>query len=85
MYLLGFFTRKGDARSVWVGILFTMVFTAWTILAKNGLVPESLSVPFDLYYTGIIGNLLMFVMGYGVATFLPRKEKDLKQLTVWDH
>ncbi len=85
MYLLGFFTRKGDARSVWVGIIFTMVFTAWTILAKNGLVPESLSVPFDLYYTGIIGNLLMFVMGYGVATFLPRKEKDLKQLTVWDH
>ncbi len=84
MYLLGFFTRKGDARSVWVGIVFTMAFTAWTILAKNGLVPESLSVPFDLYYTGIIGNLVMFVIGYGVASLLPRREKDLTQLTVWD-
>jgi len=84
MYLLGFFTRKGDARSVWVGILFTMIFTAWTILAKNGLVPESLRAPFDLYYTGFIGNLVMFIIGYAVATFLPRKDKDLKQLTVWD-
>lgn len=84
MYLLGFFTRKGDARSVWVGIGFTMVFTAWTILAKNGWLPERLSVPFDLYYTGIIGNLLMFVIGYVVACFLPRKNQQLKQLTVWD-
>ena len=84
MYLLGFFTRKGDARAVWVGILFTMVFTAWTILAKNGMVPESLSVPFDLYYTGIIGNLVMFLVGYGVALLLPRPKKSLTQLTVWD-
>lgn len=84
MYLLGFFTRKGDARSVWVGILFTMIFTAWTILAKNGLVPESLSVPFDLYYTGIIGNLLMFIVGYFVAMLFPRRDKNLTQLTVWD-
>jgi solute:Na+ symporter, SSS family len=84
MYLLGFFTRKGDARSVWVGIAFTMLFTAWTILAKNGLVPERFSAPFDLYYTGFIGNLVMFVIGYVVATLLPRKDKDLKRLTVWD-
>ena len=85
MYLLGFFTRKGDARSVWVGILFTMIFTAWTILAKNDLVPESLSVPFDLYYTGIIGNLVMFIVGYFVAMLFPRRDKNLTQLTVWDN
>lgn len=84
MYLLGFFTRKGDARAVWVGILFTMTFTGWTILAKNGFLPETWNVPFDLYYAGIIGNLVMFLVGYAVGIWLPKRDTNLNQLTVWD-
>jgi len=30
--------------------------------------PEALSAPFDLYYTGLIGNVLMFVVGYLAAS-----------------
>ncbi len=51
-----------------------MLFTAWTVLANKGLLPEALSVPFDLYYTGLIGNLVMFLVGYAVARWLlPRR------------
>jgi len=64
VYLLGFFTRQGDARAVWSGLLLTALFTIWTILAKNNVLPDSWIVPFDLYYTAIIGNLLMFVIGF---------------------
>ena len=74
LYLIGFFTRKGDARSVWVGISVTMVFTLWTILDQRGLLPESLSLPFDAYYATLIANFLMFVVIYVFATVVFRHQ-----------
>lgn len=84
LYLIGFFTKKGDARAVWVGLVSTMIFTAWTILSKKGMLPDSLSVPFDLYYTGFVGNVIMFVITYFVAAKVFPSEKDLAGLTVYD-
>lgn len=84
MYLLGFFTRKGDARAVGFGIVATMLFTAWTLLSGYELLPEALLFPFDLYYTGLIGNLVMFFIGFLLGSLLPKRERDLKNLTVWD-
>ena len=89
MYMLGFFTKRGDARAVWMGILCTFLFTTWTILPNvevllnHEILPDQLRVPFDLYYTGIIGNLTMFVVGFLAATLFPGKKKDMKNLTVW--
>ena len=86
MYALGFFTKRGDARSVWIGIVLTILFTAWTVMAARfpDRLPEALSVPFDLYYTGMIGNLVMFVIGYLFGCLLPRRsDKSLEGLTVW--
>ncbi|EKF75730.1 sodium solute transporter family protein [Alcanivorax hongdengensis A-11-3] len=71
LYLLGFLTRRGNARAAWAGIALTLVFTGWTVLTNKGLLPEALSAPFDLYYTGLIGNLLMFLVGYLVARYWP--------------
>ncbi|MDP0496359.1 MAG: sodium:solute symporter [Verrucomicrobiota bacterium JB024] len=87
MYALGFFTRRGDARAVWIGIACTLVFTAWTVVAAHwpDLLPGALSVPFNLYYTGIVGNLIMFAIGFLFASLLPaRKQRSLERLTVWD-
>ncbi|ASK33145.1 sodium:solute symporter [Alloalcanivorax mobilis] len=67
LYLLGFFSHQGNARAAWCGILATLVFTGWTVLGSNGLLPTALSAPFDLYYTGLIGNLIMLLVGYGAA------------------
>ncbi|MBF5057169.1 sodium solute transporter family protein [Alcanivorax sp. 521-1] len=63
LYLLGFLSRRGDARAAWWGILCTLAFTSWTVLTNEGLLPAALSAPFDLYYTGLIGNLVMFAVG----------------------
>ncbi len=73
LYLLGFFTQMKDATAVWVGIFCTALFTGWTILSKLRLLPQTLSVPFDLYYTGIIGNLIMFVVSYSVGHWLRKR------------
>ena len=67
LYMLGFFTQHADSKAVWVAIGCTALFTGWTILSKQGLLPQSLVVPFDLYYTGIIGNVIMFVVAYSIG------------------
>jgi len=84
MYLLGFLTKLGDARSVGVGIVCTVLFTGWTVISdKTSLLPAWLSVPFDLYYTGVIGNVVMFAVGFLAATLLPRRARELTNLTLY--
>ena len=68
IYMLGFFTKKGSQRSVWFGIILTWIFSICVILSKKGILP---TVPFDLYYAGLIGNLIMFVVGYLLDLILP--------------
>jgi len=62
LYLFGFFCRRGSAKHAWLGIAVTMLFTAWVILARNNWFFTADSLPFDLYYTAIIGNLIMFAI-----------------------
>ena len=49
------------------------------IRAGLGLLP---ALPIDVYYTDIVGHVLMFVIGFAMGLFLPRKERDLSNLTV---
>ncbi len=79
IYLIGFFTDRADARSIWCGIACTASFTLWTL----GALPESWSIPFDTYYTAAIGNVVMFTVGYGLSWLLPGGRRELPGLTVW--
>ena len=83
LYLLGFFTTIGDARAVWTGLAFSFLFTLWSVLSENNILPEFLTVPFDLYYTGIIGNIIMFLVGFFTAVLIPAKKRDLTNLSIW--
>lgn len=87
LYMLGFFSKRGDGRSVVVGILFAVGFSALISLAELGWLPESMlawiRAHFDSYYTGVIGNLFMFTVGYIVSLVFPGRPRDLRNLTVW--
>ncbi|MCB9206339.1 MAG: sodium:solute symporter [Ignavibacteriales bacterium] len=85
MYLLGFVSQKANSSAVWIGILITFIFSLWNVLSKQGLLPESLSVPFDLYYTGLIGHIILFATAFvaSVLFFGNKEKKDLTNLTVW--
>lgn len=76
LYLLGFFTKYGNAKSVWIGLIATSLFTTWTILSSRGLVPDWLHIPFDLYYTGLIGNIIMFAIAIIAAILLMEKKRN---------
>jgi SSS family solute:Na+ symporter len=84
LYLLGFFTSQGRVTSIWIGLIITVIFTLWTILAKYNLVPTWMHVPFDLYYTGLIGNIVMFAMAMIAAVLLTDNKRNLKNLTIWN-
>lgn len=79
IYLIGFFTRRGDARAVWWGIASTALFTLWTM----GALPERLSVPFDLYYTSAFGNVVMFAVGFGASLLFRREAPVRPELSIW--
>jgi SSS family solute:Na+ symporter len=87
LYMLGFFTTRGDGRAVGFGIAFAVVFSVLISLNGLGALPEGVSAAinahFDGYYTGIVGNIVMFVVGYVLAVILPKRDRDLTNLTVW--
>jgi len=82
IYCIGFFTERGDARHILVGIAGTMLFTLWTVLSSKSLLPEMLSFPFDLYYTGLLGNIIMFALSYGLSLIMISK-RPKSGLTIW--
>ncbi len=83
VYCLGFFTNLGDARSIWVGLIVTALFTAWTVLSKKGVLADEWVLPFDLYYTAIIGNLLMFLCGFFVSLFIYKRTSSVGEFSIW--
>ncbi|MCX5756950.1 MAG: hypothetical protein NTU83_00280, partial [Candidatus Hydrogenedentes bacterium] len=87
LYMLGFFTTRGDGRATAFGILFAVVFSACVSLAEMGWLPQGMSAAlnahFESYYTGIVGNAVMFVIGFSLARLLPKRRRDLRNLTVW--
>ena len=87
LYMLGFFTTRGDGRAVGVGILFAVAFSTFISLVSLGKLPECVirvvESRFDTYYTGIVGNVVMFVAGFLLSAVLPRRPRNLTNLTVW--
>ena len=73
--MIGFFSKRCSAMHIGLGILATMAFTGWTILAGNDLV----DYPFDLYYTGLLGNIVMFVVAYGSSYMI--RQNAVPELT----
>jgi SSS family solute:Na+ symporter len=83
LYMIGFLTKVGNEKTAWIGILTTFTFSLWTVLASRDMLPEWLSLPFDLYYTGFIGNIIMFASIFIIAALLSKRKQDLKNLTIW--
>jgi SSS family solute:Na+ symporter len=87
LYMVGFFTTRGDGRAVGVGILFAVAFSGFVSLAGLGWLPANLTQllerHFDTYYTGIVGNVLTFLAGYILGALLSPRPRDLTNLTVW--
>lgn len=82
LYCFGFLSLRGTSRAAAVGIVLAVTFSAWLALVELKWIASP--VPFDTYYGGLAGNVLMFVAGWTVATLWERRTSlNLKGLTVW--
>ncbi|MDR2675283.1 MAG: sodium/solute symporter [Opitutaceae bacterium] len=79
-FLLGMFTRRGDARAVLAGIAATVLFSTCAMLMQFNMLPRV----FDPYYTSILGNIIMLAVGYGASWIFKAPKRDLANLTIWD-
>lgn len=79
-FVFGMFTRLGDARAVMTGVAATVAFTTYAVLVSFGVWPRV----FNAYYTSILANVIMFATCCLAAVFLPRRDGNLTNLTVWD-
>ena len=98
IYCLGFLTKRGDGRSVGVGIVSVLLYSLWICAIELKWITldrtlalglsegwaKFIAMPMDTYYAGIFGNLIVFVVSFLVATFIFPTTRDLKNLTVWD-
>lgn len=84
VFLFGIFTRRGDSRAVWVALAVNAMVTGYVLLGNRGIIPERFSIPFDLYYTVLIGNALTFLFAWLTGLIFKTKITDFTNLTVWD-
>ena len=85
IFLIGMLTRLADSRAIWAGIVCNMLFSGYALLSDKHMLPESLCVPFDLYYTAIVGNFITILVSVLAARFIWRTQRtDFANLTVWD-
>lgn len=73
LYVLGIRSQRGGATAAWCGIGATLLFTAWMLAGRQGWLPGHWQLPFDLYYVGLLGNLLLFTLSYALATLAARR------------
>lgn len=98
IYVLGFLTTRGTGRSVAVGLVATLSFTAYmTVVEFMKITPEHfmnwlgcsetvalwLLKPVHIYYVGLFGNIITFLVGFLVACLFEKK-RDLTGLTFWN-
>lgn len=97
VYILGFLTTRGASRSVAVGIVATLIFSLYTgvvefakiqpdqfvnLLGCSRATAELLLRPVHIYYVGLAGHLLTFVVAYLISSLFESK-RDLTGYTFW--
>lgn len=97
VYVLGFLTRRGTGRSVAIGIAATILFSLYMAIVEfMKITPEQmmeglncsrtvalwLLKPIHIYYVGLAGHLIAFVVAYLVSSIF-EKPRDLTGLTFW--
>ncbi|MCC6682051.1 MAG: sodium/solute symporter [Phycisphaeraceae bacterium] len=83
VFLLGFLTKRANAWSVGIGIILALLFSAWCAL--KAYLPPAWQMPFHLYYASLLGNLVMFAVGYFLGLLIPNTKPVPPELTIWGH
>ena len=90
LFLLGIFSRRANKKGVMVGIITSVLFTAWAVLTstKFEIGGESklfidcgfLNFTHHKYMLGVYSHIVLFVVGW-IASLFFNHEKEIEHLT----
>lgn len=90
MFLLGIFSKKANKQGVYIGILASILFTAYAVITSTPLAmggEERLLIDLGRYnyahhklMIGVYSHIVLFVVGY-IASLFFKNEKDISHLT----
>ena len=84
VFLVGVFTRLGDSRAVWAGLLSNALFISWLLLSSRGVIPAKYALSVNLYYSALTGNAVTFAVILLASRFFKSRVENFSNLTVWD-
>lgn len=86
LFLLAFLSDRANWQGAYIGILASLIFTAWATVTLHGgeiLDLGRLNFPFHSYTIGAIGHVVLLVIGYLASLLFPRSGSGQRELTFW--
>jgi SSS family solute:Na+ symporter len=84
LFLLGFLTTRANPQGAYLGIVASLIFTAWATLTLNGGSIVNLgkyNFPLHDFMIGAVGHIVLLVVGY-LASFLFHAPENIEGLTL---
>jgi solute:Na+ symporter, SSS family len=86
LFLLAFLVKRAGRAAALLGIGANLIFTTWATLTMNGGKTVDLGAwnySWSEYTIGAVGNVLLFVVGYGASLILPAHGTSGPTLWEW--
>jgi SSS family solute:Na+ symporter len=84
-FCLGFLTRRGSSKGLYVSLIIGILFVAWATISPLLSVDAWSWLPRyrgHVYWVGMIGNLIVFIGGYLASLLLTPAYRARRDLTV---
>ncbi|HOW63802.1 MAG TPA: sodium:solute symporter [Candidatus Paceibacterota bacterium] len=84
MFILAFLSRRSNKQGLWIGIIASLIFTAWATLTsgKNKMVDlGDYNFPWASVMIGVAAHVIVLVVGYLASFFFPPGGKA--EWTLW--
>jgi len=83
-FLLGFLFKRANAQGALVGLLSGIAVILWLTLGHLGAIPERYAPDFHPFITGVLGNVVVFVVGLAASYFFPAPDQEkISGMTWW--
>jgi SSS family solute:Na+ symporter len=86
LFLLAFLVERASAIAAYIGILASLLFTAWATVTLEGSRTWDLgrfNFPLHNYMIGVIGHLILLIVGYFASFVFPNTNAETRAMTLW--
>ena len=85
LFLLAFFSTRANRQGIYIGILATVLFTAWASATsgEKKFLDLGVNYPWHDLTIGAVGHIVLVVFGYLGSLFFPQERTALNEMTFW--